>query len=303
MRRLDGRIAIITGAGQGLGRSHALLLAEQGAKVVVNDLGTGVHGEALAHSPAQNVVDEIVSKGGHAVASTHDVSSWDEAGELIDLALREFGDLHVLVNNAGIIRDRTLANMSESEWDDVIRVHLKGHAAPTHHALAYWRSRAQSGKVVNASVIHTTSAAGLVANFGQANYSAAKLGIVALSRVVAIEAGRYGVRSNAVSPAARTRMSLAVPGSEEYLKPPEHSEQLDAFDPSNVSPLIAWLGERDCPATAQIFHVIGNRLLVMSIPAIVHDMRAEQRWDAEALDRRLRVNLVQPVQIEEFIKY
>lgn len=301
MGRLDGRVAIVTGAGQGLGRSHALLLAAQGASVVVNDLGTGVHGGRLAQSPAQQLVDEIIAQGGRAVASTHDVSNWDDAGKMIQVALHAFGDLHVLVNNAGIIRDRTLANMTESEWDDVIRVHLKGHAGPTHHAVAYWRSRAQSGKAVSASVVHTTSAAGLAGNFGQANYSAAKLAIVALSRVVALEAGRYGVRSNAVSPSARTRMSLAVPGAEGYLKPPA-SQQLDNFDPANVSPLVAWLAQGDCPATAQIFHIIGNRLLVMSMPAIVHELRAEHRWNAEALDRELRNRLVQPLNVEEFIK-
>jgi NAD(P)-dependent dehydrogenase (short-subunit alcohol dehydrogenase family) len=302
VRRLEGRIAIVTGAGQGLGRSHALHLAAQGASVVVNDLGAAVHGGSLGHSPAQQVVDEITRQGGRAVASAHDVADWKQAGELVDVALRTFGDLHVLVNNAGIIRDRTLANMTETEWDDVIRVHLKGHAAPTHHALAYWRDRAKAGQEVKASVVHTTSAAGLAGNFGQANYSAAKLGIVALSRVVALEAGSYGVRSNVISPSARTRMSLSVPGGEDSLKPPTDPSQIDVFDPQNVSPTVGWLAEKDCPATAQIFHIIGNRLLVMSMPAIAHDLRTERRWKAEELDRELRNKLVKPPLVEEFIK-
>ena len=210
---LEGRVAIVSGAGRGLGRSHALALARHGAMVIVNDKGGDLHGEGQDATPAQQVVGEIEGFGGRAAVSGHDVSSWDQAADLVAFALQKFGRLDILVNNAGILRDRTLANMSEQEWDAVIGVHLKGHAAPTRHALAYWRDQAKAGAKVAASVVHTTSLAGLVGSFGQANYASAKLGVVGLSRVVAMEGAKYGVRSNAVSPSARTRIETS-------LKPP-----------------------------------------------------------------------------------
>jgi NAD(P)-dependent dehydrogenase (short-subunit alcohol dehydrogenase family) len=214
--------------------------------------------------------------------------------------VQTFGDLHVLVNNAGILRDRTLANMAEAEWDAVLRVHLKGHAAPTRHAVAYWRARSKAGARVQASVIHTSSVAGFCGNFGQANYASAKLGVVALSHTVVLEASGYGVRSNVVSPSGRTRLALSVPGAGERLRQPEDTAAFDELDPANVSPLIGWLAERDCPANSQVFHLIGGRLVVLSIPAITHVLEHEGRWTAEALDAQLPQRLVTPTSIDAF---
>jgi NAD(P)-dependent dehydrogenase (short-subunit alcohol dehydrogenase family) len=299
--RLDGRVAIVTGAGRGLGRAHALELAAHGASVVVNDLGGDVHGAGSDVSPARAVAEEIVAGGGHAVASHHDVADWAQAADMVRLAVEAFGDLHVLVNNAGILRDRTLANMSEDEWDAVLRVHLKGHAAPTRHAVAYWRDRAKAGADVRASVIHTTSVAAFAGNFGQANYTAAKMAIIGLSRVAALEGERYGIRSNAVSPSARTRIGLQSPGADESLGPPREPGAFDRFDPANVSPLVAWLAEAGCPASAQIFHIDGDRVLVLRMPPIVHRATTDGRWTLEALDRALDGHLVAPPTIEEFL--
>src|SRR5438105_11335916 len=218
---LDGRVAIITGAGRGLGREHALLFASEGAKVVVNDLGGDPHGEGADRAPAQQVVDEILAMGGEAVANIDSVSDWEGAKRLVDLAVETFGDLHVLVNNAGILRDRVLVNMTEQEWDAVIEVHLRGHFCPTHHAAAYWREQVKSGAEVNAAIVHTSSTSGLFPNPGQANYGAAKSGIATFSQICAKELGRYGVRSNAIAPAALTLMTLQTPGLGEVEGEPE----------------------------------------------------------------------------------
>jgi NAD(P)-dependent dehydrogenase (short-subunit alcohol dehydrogenase family) len=292
---LDGRIAIVTGAGRGLGRAHALYLASQGARVLVNDLGGDVHGVGADTGPAQRVVDEIVSRGGKAAVSGHDVSDWAQARQMVAQAIETFGGLDVLVNNAGILRDRTLANMAEDEWDAVLRVHLKGHAAATSHALAYWRDRAKAGHEVKASVIHTSSVAAFAGNLGQANYSAAKIAVLALSRVVSLEAGKYGVRSNAVSPSARTRITA---GSDDDSPA---SFGFDEMDPANVSPLVGWLAERDCPADSQIFHIAGSRLVVLSMPPIVHELSTHGRWTRDELDRVLPDHLIQPVSLETYL--
>jgi len=302
VKRLEDRIAIVTGAGRGLGRAHALHLASLGAAVIVNDLGGDVHGVGTDTSPARQVADEIRSLGGRAAASHHNVADWHEAQEMIALAIETFGDLHVLVNNAGILRDRTLANMTEDEWDAVVRVHLKGHAAPTRHAVAYWRERSKAGDRVNASVIHTTSVAAFAGSFGQANYTAAKLGVIGLSRVTALEGHRYGIRSNAVSPSARTRIGLETPDAAESLKAPERSETFDRFDPANVSPLVAWLADANCTATSQIFHIYANRLIVLGLPPIIHDLKTEGRWTLEALDRELPGRCVSPPRISDFLE-
>jgi len=298
--RLAGRVAIVTGAGNGLGRAHALCLAAGGARVVVNDLGGTLHGEGHDLTPAQQVAEEIRRTGGEAVASGHDVADWEQARELVHLAVETFGDLHVLVNNAGILRDRTLVNMSEEEWDAVIRVHLKGHAAPTKHAVTYWRTQSKAGHDVKASVVHTSSIAGLAGNFGQANYSSAKLGVVALSRVVTLEGAKIGVRSNVVSPSARTRLALSTPGLNDSVLPPEDPNVFDIYDPANVSPVVGWLAEAACPANSQVFHVFGNRVMVMRISEIVHDLKTDGRWTPEALDSALAGKLVQQTSVEDF---
>ncbi len=291
---LRGRVAIVTGAGRGLGRAHALCLAAHGASVVVNDLGGDLQGHGKDATPAQQVVAEIEGSGGKAVVSGHDVSSWQDAEAMIRLAVETFGDLHVLVNNAGILRDRTLANMSEEEWDAVIRVHLKGHAAPSRHAMAYWRDRAKGGGAVEASVVMTTSLAGLVGNFGQASYASAKLGVIGLSRVVALEGARYGVRANAVSPSARTRIETS-------LKPPP-AGVFDVFDPANVSPLVAWLAHADCPATNQVFQAYGNRVEVIGQTGIAVDVRTDGQWTIDALDRALEGKLPAPPKLGDFVE-
>jgi len=291
---LAGRVAIVTGAGRGLGRAHALALAAEGASVIVNDLGGDLQGHGTDLTPAQEVVREITATGGKAAVSGHDVADWQGAASLIDAAVKAFGDLHVLVNNAGILRDRTLANMSEEEWDAVIRVHLKGHAATTRHAMAWWRDRSKAGHPVAGSIVHTTSLAGLVGNFGQAAYASAKLGIVGLSRVAALEGAKYGVRSNALSPSARTRIETS-------LKPPPPGV-FDVFDPANVSPLVAWLARADCPATNQVFQAYGNRVEVIGQSAIAVDVRTEGRWTVEALDRALRDKLPKPPRLGDFVE-
>jgi len=292
--RLSGRVAIVTGGGRGLGRAHALALAAHGARVIVNDLGGDVQGEGRDPTPAQQVVSEIQRAGGQAAVSGHDVSDWGEAEALIGAAVKTFGDLHIVVNNAGILRDRTLANLSEAEWDAVIRVHLKGHAATTRHAMAWWRERSKAGHEVKASLVHTTSLAGLIGTFGQANYAAAKLGIVALSRVAAVEGAKYGVRSNAISPSARTRIETS-------LKPPP-AGVFDTFDPANVSPLVVWLASPDCPATGQVFQAYGDRVEVLAPSAIAADLRTEGRWTVEALDRALAGRLPPSPRLADFVE-
>jgi NAD(P)-dependent dehydrogenase (short-subunit alcohol dehydrogenase family) len=299
VNRLDGRVAIVTGAGRGLGRSHALALAAEGAAVVVNDLGGDVHGGGADAAPAQEVVAEIAAAGGRAVASGHDVSDWNGAREMVELAVDTFGDLHVVVNNAGVVRDRTLANMDESDWDTVVAVHLKGHAAPTRHAMAYWRSQAKAGRTGDRSVVMTSSAAGLAGNFGQANYSAVKLAVIGLSRVVSLEGAKSRVRSNAVSPGARTRIALTVPGAEEDLAIP--AGQFDPYAPERVSPLIVWLAGATCPANAQVFHITGARLVVSAMPPIVQELHADGGWTVDRLDADLPGALVEPTSVDAWL--
>ena len=293
-RSLAGRVAIVTGGGRGLGRAHCLMLAREGAALVVNDLGGDLHGAGQDLTPAQEVVREIEAMGGKAVVSGHDIGDWTQAATMVAQAVSAFGNLHILVNNAGILRDRLLANMSEEEWDAVIRVHLKGHAAPSRHAMAYWREQSKAGKPVAASVIHTTSLAGLVGNFGQANYAAAKLGIVGLSRTIALEGAKYGVRSNAVSPSARTRIEAS-------LKPPP-AGVFDVFDPANVSPLIAWLARADCPATNQVFQAYGDRVEVIGPSTIAVDVRTNGQWTTDALETALKDKLPNPVRLGDFVE-
>jgi NAD(P)-dependent dehydrogenase (short-subunit alcohol dehydrogenase family) len=298
-KRLDGRVAIVTGAGRGLGRAHAFALSQEGAAVVVNDLGGDVHGDGQDPTPAQEVAAAINAAGGSAIASGHDVSNWDDARALVELAVATFGDLHVLVNNAGVVRDRTLANMSEAEWDTVLDVHLKGSAATTSHASAWWRAEAKAGRAQDRSVIMTSSAAGLGGNFGQANYSAAKLAVIALARVVSLENGAHGVRANAVSPGARTRIALTVPGAEDELRIPDG--EFDPYAPERVSPLIVWLAQADCPADSQVFHITGEKLLVSTMPAIVHELHAPGGWTLQQLDEELPAHLVDPTPVTAWL--
>ena len=271
MGSLDGRVAIITGAGRGLGRAHALLFAEEGAKVVVNDLGP----------EADEVVAEIQAAGGEAVASAADVTDWSAGQALVDLAVGTFGGLHVLVNNAGFLRDRVLVNMPEQEWDDVVAVHLKGHFVVTRFAAAHWREQVKAGAEVKASIIHTSSTSGLLGNPGQTNYGAAKAGIGAFSIICAQELARYGIRSNCIAPAARTRLTEATPGLGDVVAAP--TDGFDVWDPANVSPLVAYLATADCDLTGRTFFVQGGVVRVLEPWHLGERVERDGRWTVEDL--------------------
>ncbi len=256
MGSCDGRVAIVTGAGRGLGRAHALALAAEGARVVVNDLGVSREGEGEGSVPAEEVVVEIRDLGGEAVADGADVADWDQAASMVARAIDTWGRLDTLVCNAGFLRDRMLATMSEDDWDAVVRVHLKGHFAPARHAVAHWRERTKVGEEVAARVVMTSSGAGLLGSIGQGNYAAAKAGIALLVVQASAEWGRYGVLVNGVAPDARTRMTEGV------IYDAEAPEGWDEKDPANVSPLVVWLGSGDCDVTGRMFEVGGGRLSV-----------------------------------------
>ncbi len=259
MGHLDGRVVIVTGAGRGVGRGHALTMASEGASVVVNDLGGAQDGSGGEIGPAQEVVNEIVAAGGKAVANGDSVTDADGVKRMIQTAVDEFGDLHGVVNNAGILRDRMLVSMSEDDFDLVIDVHLKGTWLMMHHAGNYWREKSKAGEDVAASIVNTSSTSGLHSNVGQSNYGPAKAAIATLSVLGAKELGRYGVRVNALAPAARTRMTLSTPGLGERIGAPDDGG-FDQWDPLNISPLVAWLCKEDCPATGQVYWILGNKL-------------------------------------------
>ncbi|HEY3467753.1 MAG TPA: SDR family oxidoreductase [Amycolatopsis sp.] len=261
MGTLDGRVAVITGAGRGIGREHALLFAAEGAAVVVNDLGGANDGTGSDAGPAQDVVDEIRARGGKAVANTDNVAEWAGAENLVAQAVDEFGKLDVLVNNAGILRDAFIAGLGEAQWDAVVSVHLKGHAAMLHHAAAHWKERSKAGDQPKAAVINTASASGVtVPNAGQANYGAAKAGIAALTLVAAAELERYGVRANAIAPIARTRLTLATPGMGAIFATEVEDGEADLLSPANIAPLVAYLAQAGCPFTGQVFAVQGGSI-------------------------------------------
>ncbi len=253
----EGRVAIVTGAGRGIGREHALSLAAHGAKVVVNDLGGNIDGSGGDLSPAEQVVQEIKGMGGEAVANGDSVSSWEGAQRLINTAIETFGDLHAVVNNAGILRDRVLANMTEEEWDAVINVHLKGTFAPSRWAAAYWRERAKAGQAVDGRIINTTSVSGIYGNPGQTNYGAAKAGIAAFTTIASLELSRYGVTVNAVAPVALTRMT-------EGLGPaPETDEEREMRSPRWIAPIVTWLASTESKdVTGRVFEASGNVLAI-----------------------------------------
>jgi NAD(P)-dependent dehydrogenase (short-subunit alcohol dehydrogenase family) len=276
----DGRVVIVTGSGGGLGRAHALAFAAAGAQVVVNDIGTSREGEGASTGPAQQVVEEIRAAGGEAVANTDDVADWDGAERLVAAAIDAFGTLDVLVNNAGFLRDRMLANMSVEEWDAVIRVHLRGHFCTLRHAAGFWRDQAKAGRTPDARIINTSSGAGLMGSVGQGNYAAAKAGIVGLTLNAAAELARYGVTVNAIAPAARTRMTeVAMP---DMMRAPETG--FDAMAPDNVSPLVVWLGSAESKdVTGRVFEVEGG--VVSVADGWQHGPRVDKgdRWSAAEL--------------------
>jgi 3-oxoacyl-[acyl-carrier protein] reductase len=274
MGLLDGKVAIITGAGRGIGREEALVLSGEGATVIVNDVGGAVTGEGNDKSPAQEVVDIITGNGGSAAVNTDDISSWNGAKNLIDQAVEGYGKLDILVNNAGILRDKMSFNMDESDWDDVIRVHLKGHFAPSHFAAIYWRNKSKAGEPTSGRIINTSSEAGLFGNAGQANYAAAKAGIASMTWVLARELERYGVTVNAIAPRARTRMTenLGFFGSEEDGK-------FDQWDPKNIAQLIGFLAsDGAADVSGQVFVVFGGDIWAMGGFHPVGEVHRDHAW-------------------------
>ena len=261
MGALDGRVAIITGAGRGIGREHALLFAAEGAKVVVNDLGGGLDGSSAAASPAEEVVAEIKDMGGDAVANHDNIATWEGGERLIKTALDSFGELHVLVNNAGFV--------------------------PTRHAATYWREQAKAGHPVKASIINTSSTSGLLGNVGQSNYGAAKAGIAAFTVIIAEELARYGVRANAIAPAARTRMTESTPGLSDYVVKPTDAAVFDVWDPANISPLVATLAMEDCEANGQVFFVQGGTVRKFQNWTMTETLEKHDRWEVAELARQL----------------
>jgi NAD(P)-dependent dehydrogenase (short-subunit alcohol dehydrogenase family) len=253
----EGRVVIVTGAGRGIGREHALMLAAHGAKVVVNDLGGERDGTGASTGPAAEVVQEIKSAGGAAVVNGDDVSNWDGAQRMVQQAISEFGRLDVLVNNAGILRDRMLVNMTEAEWDAVIKVHLKGTFGPAHFAAAYWRDQAKAGKPIDARIINTTSVSGIYGNPGQTNYGAAKAGIAAFTIIAARELGRYGITVNAVAPGALTRMT------EDLGMGRGNEEEKAMMHPRWIAPIVTWLASPESSGiTGRVFEASGRVLAI-----------------------------------------
>jgi NAD(P)-dependent dehydrogenase (short-subunit alcohol dehydrogenase family) len=288
MPDLSGKVAIVTGAGRGIGREHALALAEAGAKIVVNDLGASLAGEGADEGPAHDVVREIEALGGEAVANGENVADFAGAQRMIEQAVDSFGRLDILVNNAGILRDRMLVNMDEHEWDAVLEVHLKGHFAPTRHAAAYWRERSKAGDELRARVINTSSPSGVFGNVGQANYGAAKAGIVGFTLIAAQELQRYGVTVNALAPNARTRMTEAAFG-----EIPAPEDDFDPADPGNNSPIVVALcADEAQEITGQVFFVYGGAVnMLRGWEAGELFSAGESRWDPDALLQELRDRL------------
>jgi NAD(P)-dependent dehydrogenase (short-subunit alcohol dehydrogenase family) len=281
---LDGKVAIVTGAGRGIGREHALALAQAGAKVVVNDRGGSLSGDGSDRAPAEQVADEIRANGGDAVANGDDVADFAAAERIVSQAVDEFGRLDILVNNAGILRDRMIVNMTEEEWDAVIAVHLKGHFAPTRHAAAHWRERSKTGETLQARVINTASPSGVFGNVGQANYGSAKGGIASFTLIAAQELGRYGVTVNCIAPNARTRMTeetfgeLAVP-----------DDGFDPLDPANIAPVVVALcADEAQDITGQCFFVWGGTVNALRPWDAGELFAADGRWDAGELLTQLR---------------
>ncbi len=280
----DGRVVIVTGAGRGIGKSHALEFARHGARVVVNDLGADVDGSGSSTGPAGEVVDQIRSMGGEAIANGDDVADWEGAQRVVNSAISAFGTLDVVVNNAGILRDRMIVNMTDAEWDAVIRVHLRGTFSMTHWAANYWRENAKAGKTNDARIINTSSASGLYGNVGQTNYGAAKAGIASFSVIASLELARYGVTVNAIAPAALTRMteSVAALGFNVQDRDPN---AFDVFAPENISPLAVWLGSPlSKEVTGRVFHVVGGKIDVVEGWHAGPTIDKGARWDAEELN-------------------
>ncbi|MGH7027286.1 SDR family oxidoreductase [Brevundimonas sp.] len=280
----EGRVVIVTGAGGGLGRAYALELAAQGARVVVNDLGVGTHGESgLSQGAADKVVEEIRAAGGQAVANTDDVADWEAGARIVQTAIDAFGDLHAVVNNAGFVRDRMFVSCTPEEWDAVLRVHLRGHFCTSRHATDYWRAQQKAGKTINARIINTTSGAGLQGSIGQSAYSAAKGGIASLTLVQAAELGRYGITANALAPNARTRMTATA------FDMTADDGAFDVYAPENMAPLVAWLCSADsADVTGQVFELKGGKVFLSEGWSDSPAQDKGARWEADELGAVVR---------------
>jgi NAD(P)-dependent dehydrogenase (short-subunit alcohol dehydrogenase family) len=290
MPSLDGKVAVVTGAGRGIGREHALALAGAGARVVVNDLGGSTAGEGHDQTPAQQVADEIKAQGGEATANYDNVADFAGAERMVKQAVADFGRLDILVNNAGILRDRMLVSMSEAEWDAVIEVHLKGHFAPTHHAAAYWRAQSKEGNQINGRVINTSSPSGVFGNVGQTNYGAAKAGIAAFTVIAAQELGRYGVTVNCLAPNARTRMTEDIFGMD---KP---ADGFDPLDPSNISPVVVALCTDEAQGiTGQCFFIYGGTINVLRPWDLGTALHKDDGWAPDELAAALKEKFPQGI--------
>jgi NAD(P)-dependent dehydrogenase (short-subunit alcohol dehydrogenase family) len=276
-------VAVVTGGGRGLGREHALLLADRGARLVINDLGVRHDGSGGDDGPAGEVVAEITARGGSAIVNFDDVGTWDGARSVVSAAIEHYSDLDILVNNAGILRDSALVNMTEDDFDEVIRVHLKGHFAPTRWAAVHWREQHKAGIQRRRNVVHTSSTSGLYANPGQTNYGPAKSGVVTFSQIAAKELARYGVVSNCVVPGARTRLTLSSPGLPEIMEAP--AEGFDVWDPANVAPVVAYLCGAGCPFNGETFYVQGGTVRRLEPWTLVgQSIEHRTRWELDALD-------------------
>ena len=279
---LDGKVGVVTGAARGIGRGEALLLAREGARVVVNDVGGAWDGTGKDDRPAQQVVDEIKAFGGEAIANYDDVAHWSGSERMIRQGIEAWGRLDFLINNAGILRDKMIFNLTEDDWDAVIRVHLKGHFAPTRHACAYWREQSKAGNPIPGSIVCTSSTSGLLGNVGQSNYGAAKAGIAAFAQIVSMEMARYGVRANAIAPAARTRMTEGTFGEMKA------TGDFDEWDPENVAPLIGYLAsDESANITGQVFYVSGGSVQLYEGWGPVAQARKEQRWTVAELAKEI----------------
>jgi NAD(P)-dependent dehydrogenase (short-subunit alcohol dehydrogenase family) len=271
----DGRVVIITGAGRGLGREHALAFAAEGAKVVVNDVGASLQGDGNDMSPAQEVVDLIRANGGEAITNGDDIADWDGAGRLVQSAIDTFGGLDTVVTNAGIVRDRMFVNMSVDEWDAVIRVHLRGTFCPVKHAVDYWRAESKAGRPREGRVVTTSSGAGLHGSIAQTNYSAAKAGIATFTINIAAELGRIGVNANSIAPSARSRMTEEA--FAEMMAKPESG--FDSMDPANISPLVVWLGSGDCNVSGRVFECAGGLISLADGWQVGAEFDKGAKWD------------------------
>ena len=287
MGALDGRVAVITGAAGGLGREYAALFAAEGARLVLNDIGAARDGSGNDPGVVRELVAEIAATGADVVGNAEDITTMEGAERVLAQALETYGVVHALVNSGGMLRDRMFVNMDVDEWDAIIRGHLRAHFCPSRVLASYWRDRSKAGDGVRASIVNTTSNAGRVAQPGQSNYAAAQAGIAGLTITLAQELARYGVRVNAISPAARTRMTTAVPGMAEMVAPPASADQFDVYHPGNVAPVVAWLSTEHCPLNGGVLYAQGGEVRIVEGWHYTATLDHGRRWTVDELDEEL----------------